>query len=680
MKIMDRSILRNETIFWSRMGIGIGYKVLDDDGNPVIGNDTFSEIEDHKLFYDRGVKIHSFILESGWVGDGKYNFTTTDKTMDAICSIGDDIKLIPRIKLDPPYEWLKNNPEEVFVYYDGPRTPEEISAMVDTPLHDKLGYEAPDGMYMGNPKYNKPNVGGKISNQSFSSDKWLQDTKELMRVLFAHLEEKYGDKILGYHIAYGTSGETLMWGRMSRKYGDYGITNRRKFKAFLKERYGIEGEMGTPEGRYCKKATASEYMRENDPVSRYYDEFMGEENSKSIEFLCEAAKEFAPTKLTGVFYGYFMGIAESGYTGHTHLQRLLDSPYVDFFASPKLYNRCAPGDSSGEHGISQSVNLTKVWLDECDVRTHLAAPDTPKEWRSENMLQTRNVLIRELSKNLSHNSGFWLMDLGGGWYRSEEMMDLVSELDGINRLVKAKPYESASDVLVLADELSTGISSIGYSVSAFSTDLICNLKRTGALVDIYRTADIKNIDLSRYKLVIFSYDFRLNSDILDYVKEKTDATIMFQYMAGCCSDGKFSFENTRKVTGFSLCDSTEKSEYSFPTVKVRNDVLYETTQGSFAKRLDAGRTLIMNTIPKLSIEKLKEIVQNVGCHIYCEADYTLYGDNRFLCVIASDKEFSGTLDFGKERAWIKHGTDENGNGKTVSLNLKPYETAMFLFE
>ncbi len=677
---MDRSILRNETIFWSRMGIGIGFKALDENGNPVIGNDTFSEVEDHKLFYNRGVKIHSFILESGWVGDGVYNFTTTDKTMDAACSIGEDVLLIPRIKLDPPYDWLKKHPEEVFVYYDGPRTPEEISAMVDTPLHDCLGYDAPDGMYMGNPKYNRPNVGGKISNQSFTSDKWLHDAKEMMRVLFAHLEEKYGDKILGYHLAYGTSGETLLWGRISRRFGDYGIANRRKFKAFLKERYGIEGEMGTPEERYCKRATASEYMRENDPISRYYDEFMGEENSKSIEFLCKAAKEFAPTKLTGVFYGYFMGIAESGYTGHTHMQRLLDSPYVDFFAAPKLYNRCAPGDSGGEHSISQSVNLSKVWLDECDVRTHLAAPNTPKEWRSENMLQTRNVLIRELSKNLSHNSGFWLMDLGGGWYRSEEMMDLVSELDDINRLIKAKPYESMSDVLVLADDMSTGISSVGWSVSAFSADLICNLKRSGVLVDIYRTADIKNIDLSRYKLVIFSYDFRLNRDTLNFVKERTDATIMFQYMAGCCADGNFSFENTKNVTGFSLSDNKEMSEGSFPNVKITNNVLFETAQGSFAERKEDRRTFIMNTIPKLSTKKLREVVKNAGCHIYCDADYTLYGDNRFLAVIASDKEFSGTLCFDKERTWKKYGTTECGTDKTVSLHLKPFETALFIFE
>jgi hypothetical protein len=375
-----------------------------------------------------------------------------------------------------------------------------------------------------------------------------------------------------------------------------------------------------------------------------------------------------------------MGIAQTGYTGHTHIQKLLDSPYVDFFAAPKLYDRCAPGDSSGEHSITQSVNLKKVWVDECDVRTHLAAADTPPKWASQNMLQTRNALYRELSKNLSHDSGFWFMDLGDGWYDSAEMLDLVEELDTLNSLIRKKPHESVSDVLVLADELSTGITCSGMSLDAFSTYLIFDIKRTGALVDIFRTSDIKNIDLSRYKLVVFSYDFRLNQETLNYVKERTNATIMFQYMAGCAADGNFSFKNIENVTGFSLRDNEEKTNEMYPTVKINNNVLYETEKGSFAERIEDGRTLIMNTIPKISIEELKNIVKKAGCHIYCDADYTLYGDNRFLCVIASDKEFSGTLDFGETKKWQKYGTDESGTSKSVTLDLKPYETAFFVFE
>jgi len=258
-------------------------------------------------------------------------------------------------------------------------------------------------------------------------------------------------------------------------------------------------------------------------------------------------------------------------------------------------------------------------------------------------------------------------------------LDLVEELDTLNNLIRKKPHERVSDVLVLADELSAGITCSGKSLDAYSTYLIFDLKRTGVLVDIFRTSDIKNINLSRYKLIVFSYDFRLNTETLNYVKERSDATIMFQYMAGCVADGNFSFKNIENVTGFSLRDNEEKTNEMYPTVKINNNVLYETEKGSFAERVEDGRTLIMNTIPKISIEELKNIVKKAGCHIYIDADYTLYGDNRFLTVIASDKEFSGLLDFGKVRSWKKHGTNETGKGKQLHLTLKPYETAVFLF-
>ena len=98
--------------------------------------------------------------------------------------------------------------------------------------HDYIGYETPDGYYTaGGWKDNRPNVGGLISNQSFSSKKWLDDAGETLRRLVRRLEDgPFGDRILAYHIAYGTSGETCLWGRFGAngvKFGDYGITNRK---------------------------------------------------------------------------------------------------------------------------------------------------------------------------------------------------------------------------------------------------------------------------------------------------------------------------------------------------------------------------------------------------------------------------------------------------------------------
>ena len=140
---MNREILRDNIIFWSRLGFGFDPVTIDENGHPALFDDTFAELKFHQDFYKKGVKLHSFILNSGWVGVDKYDYTTTDATMDAAMKIGGDVKLIPRIKLNVPVEWCKENPEEVFVYPDGPQTAEEIKALVGTSKHDYLGYEAP---------------------------------------------------------------------------------------------------------------------------------------------------------------------------------------------------------------------------------------------------------------------------------------------------------------------------------------------------------------------------------------------------------------------------------------------------------------------------------------------------------------------------------------------------------
>ena len=677
---MDRELLRNNIIFWSRLGFGLDPIQFDENGHPALFDESFSELRFHQNFYKKGVKLHSFILNSGWTGVDKYDYTSTDATMEAAIKIGEDVKLIPRIKLNVPIEWCKENPEELMVYPGGPQTVEEIRSVVGTPKHDYLGYEAPDGVYMGKPEMRRPNVGGVISLQSFSSDKWLQDAKKALQKLILRLEEKYGDKIAGYHIAYGISGETMMWGRMSEKHGDYGITNQKKFKAFLKERYNVEAEMPTPYVRYKQKDTIKDFLRDDNKISVYYDEFTNEMNSYAVEYLCKAVKDVAPDKLTGVFYGYFMGVENIAYTGHTEVERLINSPYVDFFASPKLYYRCKPGDSCGEHGCSQSVNLQKVWVDECDVRTHLAVHEG--NWASENMTQTENALTRELAKNLSHNSGFWFMDLGGNWYDSEEMMDLVEYLNNINEKVRKKEHKSVSDILLVVDEKSVMQNSISNDcLKGYVTDFICNAKMSGALLDVYRYNDLRELNLAQYKLIIFAHTYKLNTDDIEYVKTQTDANLMFNYLAGALSEEKFSFDSIRKVTGFTL-EEKEQTKYDFPAVKIldTDNVVISNENGEVVYKVIDGRIHIMNTIPYPDVETLRNVAKTAGCHIYCEAGYTLYADNRFLAMTATPQAFEGILDFGEEKKWTNAKTGEKGVSDKINIKMEPYETLFLLFD
>ncbi|MCK5845325.1 MAG: hypothetical protein KAG97_11500, partial [Victivallales bacterium] len=465
-------LLKCDSVFWSKLGFFHDPPRFEENGKMIVFGDDFERFgKYHRDFTAAGVAIHTSILFSGWIGVDEYDYTLTDQVLDEVFKDDADIWFIPRIKLNVPLDWGTQNPEDLCVYFNGPREKEEIRRLVNTEKHDILGYESPVGYYTSNTwKDTRPNIGGVISNQSFSSRKWLEDAGETLRRVIRHIENSpYGERVLAYHIAYGVSGETCLWGRSSQphKFGDYGVNNRLAFFDWGIAKYGNLSELRAvwrksdlersncepppPELREGCSKNATEFLRMSDrfQICVDYDEFMSETNANAIEHFAKIAKEESDGKATGCFYGYFLEVNRSAYTGHLEFDRLLESPYLDFFAAPKSYYRNAPGEPGGELGPAQSVNRKKLWLEELDNRTHLCKSD---EQQCKDMNDTRSVMWREFSKTLSHGSGFWWMDLGGGWYDSPEILAEVSRIEKTAAELRAKKAECMSDILIVVDE------------------------------------------------------------------------------------------------------------------------------------------------------------------------------------------------------------------------------------
>ncbi len=235
-------MLRNHSVFWSKLGFCYDPPRLGKDGKPIVFFDNWEQVKKyHRDFYNAGIRLHTSILFTGWTGVNQYDYELTDKVLNTIFSCGENLLYIPRIKLNVPLEWERENPEELCVYYCGPREKEAIRALVGTPKHDLLGYQSPRGYYTaGGWQDDRPNVGGVIGNQSFSSQKWLRDAGEALRRLIRRIEDgPYGNRVPAYHIAYGASGESCLWGRCNvHDNADYGITNRKAFFDWGMKKYG----------------------------------------------------------------------------------------------------------------------------------------------------------------------------------------------------------------------------------------------------------------------------------------------------------------------------------------------------------------------------------------------------------------------------------------------------------
>ena len=297
-------MLRNHSVFWSKLGFCYDPPRLGKDGKPIVFFDNWKQVKKyHRDFYNAGIRFHTSILFTGWTGVNQYDYELTDKVLDTIFSCGENLLYIPRIKLNVPLEWERENPEELCVYYCGPREKEAIRALVGTPKHDLLGYQSPRGYYTaGGWQDDRPNVGGVIGNQSFSSQKWLRDAGEALRRLIRRIEDgPYGNRVPAYHIAYGASGESCLWGRCNvHDNADYGITNRKAFFDWGMKKYGSlealreawhqpflareNAEVPPPSRKEGAIRNMNEFMRSapEDRICTDYDLFMSDVNMDAM--------------------------------------------------------------------------------------------------------------------------------------------------------------------------------------------------------------------------------------------------------------------------------------------------------------------------------------------------------------------------------------------------------------
>ena len=639
--------LKNNSIFWSRLGFENDPPRYDDCGNLIeFGGDYDKFAAYHKDMYEQGVKLQTSILFSGWVGEDKYDYTLTDKTLEKLFAVlPEDAAYIPRVKLNAPVEWSKLHPEELCVYYGGCNDPEYIRTRVGSLEHDLLGYEAPDGYYMG--KDERPNINGFFSNQSFASERWKKDAAKALVNLMRHVSSKpYGKRIIGWHIAYGVSGETCLWGRFGREYGDYSRVFQKTFIQWGKKRYGSHErlldawgtlEMPPPAMRKDVYDSVDAFLRKRpcDVIVRDLDIFMSELNSSIAEFFCKTVKDESPDALTGLFYGYILQCGDSAYTGWLGLDRLLNSPYVDFLAAPTSYTRRGAGESGGFIVPAASVELKKIWVDELDIRTYLAE-NTPAAWKIPKNA-TETVFFRELAKNLAADAGYWWMDLGGGWFASDFVHKIIQKVENTAKIIRSRKHESTADVLFLVDEKTF----IGHTISEELFDFNLNFQReaslAGVIFDIYRLSDIPLIDMKQYKLIVFC-------DCPEAPAMPEDKTVLYSYLDGLPEGLAVSEKTGVFPAGTVTFEGIFSGSVELPSLSVPQVIPQITDKVEIFGRFADGTPAVVSAGKKFYTSLLfwrwrqfRELCEYAGCHTYGEAPCTVYGDSRFTAVFSHNK-------------------------------------------
>ena len=657
--------LKDHPIFWSRLG-GEWFPALrDPDGKPYYGNtdaDDRTYQRYHRDFAAAGVHTHSIVLDRGWIGENTYDYTATDMQLARLFEADPDGYVLPRIKLDAPWDWCRNHPEEVFVYVSGKGlSAKEISALVGTPAQPCWQYKVPEWYekYEDFQCEEKPFL---IDMQSLSSQRWLKDASVALRNLINHLEAgPYADRIAGYHLAFGHCGECMQWhmgewipgaAQDFLHYGDFGIAHLQRFYDFGLAKYGTHDalarawqqphltrdtvDLPLPKARYGEGDSLHSYFRgrEKDALTRDFDAFHSENVADAIVQFAATAKKHT-SKPVGFFYGYFLFAMNTQYEGHLRFERVLNCPDVDFLASPTAYHFRGGNSPSLDMLPTQSVNREKLYVEETDTRTYLVAPEKAGARPSDcthSFEETRYVLWRGLCKNIVHGSGFWWMDLGRGWFDAPDILREIAALNKANDALRPGAHHSCADVLVVMDDASLEHTQCNRLFThSFVRNLILTTRSAGVLCDTYHSSDLGKIDLSRYRLVVFGTNYTLTREQLAQWRFRKDATLMFYGTVGILGNGTPALANTEALTGFALEEDFDKA-LQCPIARIQNE-----ENDLLAKKQVGDRTHVLCTDPRLTPTTFRRICREAGCHIYTDVDCILFGDSDMLGVFAKGK-------------------------------------------
>ncbi len=623
-----------------------------------------------------------------WTGPGKYNYDRIDAVIDTYLKLNPSVLLLPKIDPVPGSWWCREFPNEISLQADG--TPTDASEK--QPCHF-----------------------------SFASQRYQSLARDALIALVVHFESKYGNNILGYHLENGLLGEWYAWDgwQSGDHFGveDYSAPAQAAFKQWLKNKYGGKPEelrraWGDPAVTFESAAIPSEQARKRPTHGIFFDPGTSRQVPDYFEFLndmvaavlldqAHVIKEATHgRKIVGAFFGYLWSTSPSltmNHGGHLGFEKVLESPDIDFIASPYVYDHRYVGGADTAQSLPAAVTLHhKLYFNEADTITHLAKKREALPAISPRMFalprdfqETQGLLIRDYGYALTGGFGMWYYAGMTGLFSDPEITKLFSELRTIDQDSLQADKQSVADVAVVLDEDSFNYFSDfePLFMPLLAVQKQWELVFMGAPFDDVRLNDLVANAARDYKFYIFVNTFRVTAEqrtALQARFKRNHATALWVYAPGYIDKG-LSVENMSALTGIRLAESDSPGElrvqltsrdhpYTNPLpaglaygtdlnvekirlsynsfgylkdgLKVSPRFWGDDPDATVLGRLvgierpglvvkeQPGWTSVYSSAPIVPAALLRSIAANAGCHIYSDADDVVYANKSFLVIYA----------------------------------------------
>ncbi len=488
-------------------------------------------------FTNAGISIFDIYLRFDWNAPESYDFRKIDAKMDEYLKLKPDALFLPRVLLTPGDWWCTSFPEEITMRDDG----------------------SPAGMF------------GKRCHPSLASDRYRELSHKAMIAFIHHVEQKYGNNIVGYQVGNGFGGEWLMFNSFweihpgqqpPTKFGveDYSPPARRMFREWLRRKYqtveNLQAAWHDAKVTFDKAQPPDERERYStthgiffDPaVSTRVPDYFSFFNEMVSDVLLENAawiKDLTHRKkIVGSFYGYlwcnFPNLSVV-HTGHLGLARVLNSQNIDFIASPYSYDNKGIGGPDNSQTLPVEIQLHgKLYFNEVDTETHLHQ----RQWRwgdslndPKNFAETKALLVRDYAYALTNGFGMWWTDLFGGTFHDDNIISLLRQLKSLDNRYLQTDRRSAAEIAVVLDESSFTYFGDGEPLlsALLTAQKQWEFAFIGAPWDPILLADMGSRKLRDYKFYIFLNTFHVTPEQRQLVHDKLSrngATALWIYAPG----------------------------------------------------------------------------------------------------------------------------------------------------
>ena len=626
-----------------------------------------------ELYITYGGNLYKGGCDPIWLEDGTIDYDAFDEVIYDVLAANNDALVMVQIGMFAPPWWIEQNPDHELLCDNG-------------------------SQYIA------------ISNEvSLASEKFREEAGEVLRLLLRHMKEQsYYNRVFGLKIGGGQSYEWMIRGTGSNQGPDYSPVSREGFKKYLKKVYGtnealqeawgdknVTFETAEAPGWKERNSSTNVYTGDADTgkLSRNivdWNLWLNEASADSFLYYCQIAKEETDGKIVvGGYNGYLWtsNSYDSQGMAHTAAERVLDSEYVDWIASPISYNERILGQSNTYMALIDSVQEHgKLYIAEQDNRTYLSSSYAGAPWDANwdfSIGQTRTVADtilqqkRDFANAMINGAGLWQYDMYGGWLDDDQiyqyLRDAKAEYDFSVFLDRDVRNEVA---IFVGDEtyayMRAGQPNMVYTLmEPMLMQQRKHLSKMGTGYDTYTLSSLMDGKVEPHKLNIIFSPFEITPEMNEAIDKHLKCNgqyVVWVYLPGLSDGDTLSAEHIKRVTGFDvgisegkaglqvkLTDSgtvvTEGIEglvYGNSTPNAVSPLVYirDTTDVTVlgynmdgAKKPGFGMknmgdwTSIYSSAPCLDVRLLRNLLELAGCHIYSEnSEDVIYSNNHYVAL------------------------------------------------